>query len=119
MSMIKYGVLKSKAGLVLDAAYLSTLKSLLTHARHRCLCSLFLVDLLTAPGQKLRQEQKLLVDDVLIELQAAIWRGADVRLLIGGSWDNLRIAALSETARARAAELGIPCHWMTYQKGHQ
>jgi phosphatidylserine/phosphatidylglycerophosphate/cardiolipin synthase-like enzyme len=119
MGKIKYGVLKSKAGLVFDAAYNSTIKSLVAQARHRCLCSLFLVDLLTAPGQKLRQEQKLLVDDILIELQTALWRGVDVRLLIGGSWDNLRIATLSETARARATELGIPCQWMTYQKGHQ
>jgi phosphatidylserine/phosphatidylglycerophosphate/cardiolipin synthase-like enzyme len=66
------------------------------------LCSVFIVDL--HPGR----DKDLLVDKMVIELQAARWRGADVRLLIGGSRTNADIAQLAVAARSRAAALGIP-----------
>jgi phosphatidylserine/phosphatidylglycerophosphate/cardiolipin synthase-like enzyme len=37
----------------------------------------------------------------------------DVRLLIGGSRTNFEIAEISDLARARALQLGIPCRWLT------
>jgi hypothetical protein len=93
--------------LVADGEYLPTLLSLVGSVSWRCLCSIFLVDL--APAR----DPSLLVDSVLFDLQEARWRGVDVRLLIGGSRTNFEIAELSELARARTLQLGIPCRWLT------
>lgn len=113
MGKIKYGVLNPTAKLVPDADYASQLHSLIAHARRRCLCSLFIVDIMPL------QTQKSLVDPVLVEMQAARWRGVDARLIIGGSWTNLAIARTAEAARARAYDLNIPCRWLTYKEGKQ
>jgi len=54
-----------------------------------------------------------MVDSVLTEIRNAIWRGVDARILIGGSRTNFNIARLSDAARTRALELGIPCRLLT------
>jgi phosphatidylserine/phosphatidylglycerophosphate/cardiolipin synthase-like enzyme len=104
---IPVGVKGGRAQLVSDDGYLPVLRSMIADARRSCLCSLFLIDL--AP----RHDRELLVDSVLRDLAAAHWRGVDVRLLIGGSRDNLEIAEAADLARARALQLGIPARWAT------
>jgi phosphatidylserine/phosphatidylglycerophosphate/cardiolipin synthase-like enzyme len=84
-----------------------TLRSLLAHAVQHLWCSLFIVDLLPL------RDKKLGVDGILQELDAAVWRGVDTRLLVGGSRTNFTIAHIAELARARALELGVPCRWLT------
>jgi phosphatidylserine/phosphatidylglycerophosphate/cardiolipin synthase-like enzyme len=101
------GVTAGTARLVPDDAYPSTLLTLVAGAQLRCLCSIFLVDLTPL------RDRKLIVDGVLRELAAAAWRGVDVRLLIGGSRDNIEIAEASDVARARALQLGLDCRWAT------
>lgn len=104
---IPVGVRNARVRLVPDEQYLPELRSLIAGARQTCLCSLFIVDLTPKPWGR------VLVDTVLGDLAAAYWRGVDVRLLIGGSRDNIEIAETANTARARARELGIPVLWVT------
>jgi phosphatidylserine/phosphatidylglycerophosphate/cardiolipin synthase-like enzyme len=111
MSPIRRGILNPTIKLVSDAAYLSEVRSLVANSRERCLCSLFIVDVLPA------RDEDLLVDGLLQELQAARWRGVDARLLIGGSRTNLEIAQLSDFSRARAHQLQISCRWLTSKAG--
>ena len=109
-AMVPLAVLRPKVRLVSDDQYLPVLRSLIANATWRCLCSLFLADLSPAG------DRELLVDSVLLELQEARWRGVDARLLIGGSRSNFEIAELSELARARALQIGLPCRWLTSKK---
>jgi phosphatidylserine/phosphatidylglycerophosphate/cardiolipin synthase-like enzyme len=104
---MRRGVLGGRVKLVSDALYLAELRALISHSTDRCLCSLFIVDVSPV------RDPHLLVDSLLFELLAAVWRGVDVRLLIGGSRQTLAIAEASEAARARAHELGLPCRWLT------
>jgi phosphatidylserine/phosphatidylglycerophosphate/cardiolipin synthase-like enzyme len=104
---IPVGVTGGQARLVPDQSYLPALHALVDGSLHRCLCSLFIVDVSPLRDRALR------VDSVLQKLAEAGWRGVDVRLLIGGSRDNLDIAETADVARARARELGIPCRWAT------
>lgn len=90
-----------------DEAYAPRLRALIRGARRRCLCSVFIVD--TWPFRA----YELLVDDLLVELASAGWRGVDARLLIGGSRSNLRLAEVALAARDRARELGLQCRWLT------
>jgi phosphatidylserine/phosphatidylglycerophosphate/cardiolipin synthase-like enzyme len=76
----------------------------------RCLASIFIVDLSPA------RSGRLVVDDVLLALQEARFRGVDVRLVIGGSRENIEIAEIADLARARAIQLGLPCRWLTSTK---
>jgi phosphatidylserine/phosphatidylglycerophosphate/cardiolipin synthase-like enzyme len=101
------GVRNCGVTLISDDAYRSTLEQLIDRAQRRCLCSVFIVD--TAP----RRDAKLLVNSVLMVLRGALWRGVDVRLLIGGSRTNLDIAGLAAAARRWANENGLPCRWLT------
>ena len=104
---IPFGVVGGQGQLVPDATYLPVLTGLIETSAKRCFCSIFIVDL-----SPLR-DQGLLVEGVLRSLAAARWRGVDVRLLVGGSRENLDIAETADTARARAIELGIDCRWVT------
>lgn len=106
-SAIPVGAMGGRARLVPDDSYLAELEALLARARRRCLCSLFIVEL--AP----LRDRRLAVDGLLRELAGARWRGADARLLVGGSRSNLQIAILSESARAHALRVGLPCRWLT------
>jgi phosphatidylserine/phosphatidylglycerophosphate/cardiolipin synthase-like enzyme len=104
---IPLGVLAPRVRLVADGDYLPALHALIAGAVHRVLGSLFIVDLSPA------RDRDLAVDAVLNALEDARWRGADVRLLLGGSRTNFDIAQLAELARARAHRGGIPCRWLT------
>lgn len=104
---IPVGVSGGRVRLVSDEHYLPALRSLIAEADRRVLCSMFIVDLWPW------HDPSLAVDTVLLQLQAAAWRGCDVRLLIGGSRSNLQLAELADAARARALSLGLPCRWLT------
>jgi phosphatidylserine/phosphatidylglycerophosphate/cardiolipin synthase-like enzyme len=104
---IPLGVTGARVQLLSDQGYLPALTALVDTSVHRCLCSMFIVDV-----SPLR-DRALKVDSLLSALAAARWRGVDVRLLIGGSRDNLDIAETADVARARAGELGIPARWTT------
>ena len=106
MEKIKTGVLSPKVKHVSDEEYPTILKSMVAHCRERCFCSIFIVDL--SP----ERDKEHLVDSVLLELQSALWRGVDVRLLIGGSRTNFEIAQIGLAAKSRAEQLKIPCRLM-------
>ncbi len=96
------GVTGARCALISDAAYLPTLQRLIHDAVGRIDASLFLVDL--TPGA----DGSTAVDDVLRALQSAQWRGVRVRLLLGGSRDNLSILHATHAALLRARQLGLP-----------
>lgn len=83
--------------------------SLIRAAFYRCWCSVFIVD--PSPGR----DHELLVYGILAELARCRWRGADVRLLIGGSRTNFEIAEISDAARTLAGQLRVPCRWLSSQ----
>jgi phosphatidylserine/phosphatidylglycerophosphate/cardiolipin synthase-like enzyme len=93
--------------LVPDDSYLAAVQQLMRSARHRLLCSVFIVDLTPTDGGQ------FVVDDLLLLMAEASWRGADVRLLVGGSRDNIALAQTADAARARAQSLGLPCLWLS------
>ncbi len=90
------------AALVPDQSYRDVVSGLITRAANHCLASLFIVD----PDPL--SDTDLVVDALLHDLAGAAWRGADARLLIGGSRGTARIRDVCLLARARAQSLGIP-----------
>lgn len=92
----------ARAALVPDDVYRTVAASLVNGAAGHCLASLFIVD----PNPL--EDSDLVVDALLHDMAGAAWRGADSRLLIGGSRDNARIRDACLLARARAQELGLP-----------
>lgn len=100
--MIEHAFQSPQVRLVSDGEYLEVVRSMIHNARQRCLCSLFIVDLTPS------RDTELVVDSLLIELQAAAWFGVDTRLLIGGSRSNFEIAEMTLTAQRRAKQLRIP-----------
>ncbi len=105
--MIATGVATAKVALVADAAYLDALLGLAARASQRLLCSIFIVDITPT------LDRAHPVDTMLESLAAAAWRGADTRLLIGGSRDNISLAEAADAARSRARARSIPCRWLT------
>lgn len=104
----------ARTALVADQRYRDVLIGLIDHASARLLCSVFIVDITpTAPTRAAVRGDELAIDDVLQRMAAAAWRGADVRLLIGGSRDNIALAEAAAAARTRAMALGLPCRWLT------
>jgi len=97
----------AQARLVSDQAYLDALITLMRGARHRLLCSVFIVDLTPTDAGR------LVVDELLLLMAEARWRGADARLLVGGSRDNIALAETADSARTRALALGLPCRWLS------
>ena len=100
------GVTDARVRLVSDQDYLPVLSSLIYHAVGRLDASLFLVDL--TPGA----DGSTAVDDVLLALQAAVWRGVRVRLVLGGSRENLDILHATHAALLRARQLGLPARML-------
>lgn len=95
-----------EVALVSDRRYASVLQSLLRRAGRRLWASIFIVDLDPAA------DPALAVLDALVELAAARWRGADTRLLVSGSRDNLAIAEAAAAAVATARQLGVATRWL-------
>lgn len=104
---IRRAVQAARVQLVSDQDYLGAVERLVHGARERVLCSIFIVDLSPA------ESGRLVVDDLLLALAEARWRGADVRLLVGGTRDNIALAEAADAARARGLALGLPCRWLT------
>jgi phosphatidylserine/phosphatidylglycerophosphate/cardiolipin synthase-like enzyme len=100
------GVLDARVALVSDRRYARIAAEMIERARRRVWASIFLVDFAHPdPG--------LTVLNVLHEMAAARWRGADTRLLIGGSRTNVEMAEGSATALAVARRLQLPSRWLT------
>lgn len=110
MTALPAGVVDVPAALVSDTDYLPSLLGLIAHARARIDCSLFMVDL--SPGP----DGALAADDVLQALAGAAWRGVRVRLLLGGSRENLDILQASTAAWVRARALGLDTRLLASHK---
>jgi phosphatidylserine/phosphatidylglycerophosphate/cardiolipin synthase-like enzyme len=104
---IPFGVSAARVALVADSDYRSTFLGLAGQASSRLLCSVFIVDI--SPTS----DRTLTVDGFLRRMAEAAWRGADTRLLIGGSRDNIALVEAADSARSRASALGVPCRWLT------
>lgn len=113
MTAAEVTVPNARVAAVPDEQYGPVCRNLVRGARYRCLCSVFIVD--TWPWR----DNDLVIDALLIDLASTAWRGADVRLLLGGSRSNLRLAEVAAAARARARELGISCRWLTSVAGRR
>lgn len=97
----------ARVSLVIDTAYAATVRSLIDEAWSRVLVSMFIVDITPYSDRTLK------IDTALVALADATWRGADVRLIIGGARDNTLLVEAADAARLRARELGIQCRWLT------
>lgn len=94
-----------------DADYHPRAVALIRSARRHCLSSMFIID------HGLTGNSFARVDDLLVELAAAHWRGVDTRLVVGGSRDNVLIRGSSLLAQARARTLGVPVRLAAATKG--
>lgn len=107
MTVAYRGVENVQVTLVPDETYHAVIRKLIVESQVAFYASIFIVEI--AP----ERDRNFLVDGVLTLLQAARWRGVDVRLLIGGSRNNLKIAELSLTAETIAKRYDIPAKWIT------
>ncbi|MBX3358358.1 MAG: hypothetical protein KF745_08015 [Phycisphaeraceae bacterium] len=96
----------SRVALVSDRRYARVLAGMIQRARERVWASLFMVDL------DVTADARHAVLGILNELAAAQWRGADVRLIVGGSRDNLLIAESVAASVAVSRQMGIPTKWI-------
>lgn len=102
---------------VSDGDYLDHALRAIRHCKHRCLCNMFIIDY-DLSNEDPRSSVFVYVDQLMIELAAAQWRGVDTRLLIGGSRTNPRIEDMGLLAQARARDLGIPVRLAAAVKDH-
>ena len=86
---------------IVDGAYFAETIGIIHRSQKRCLCSIFIID------HDLENDKQQLVDQLLLALSAASWRGVDTRLIIGGSRSNPSIQETSLMAWERAKDLGI------------
>lgn len=84
-----------------DGAYFAETLGIIHRSQKRCLCSIFIVD------HDLDNDEQQLVDQLLLALSAASWRGVDTRLIVGGSRSNQYIQETSLMAWERAKDLDI------------
>jgi len=96
--------------LVVDEHYRDALRCAIQSATRRCLVSMFIIDL------KSRCTINC-VGEVIDDLEEAQWRGADVRVLIGGSRSTFAIAEAAAVAQDQLSARGIPNRWLTSIKG--
>lgn len=97
-----FSVTGAEVSVVSDSDYAPVLRGLVDGARHRVWSSVFIVQL----GSRSVAGDPVL--DALRRLADARWRGVDVRLLVGGSRTNLRIAETVATSLEMARQLGVP-----------
>jgi phosphatidylserine/phosphatidylglycerophosphate/cardiolipin synthase-like enzyme len=107
VSLVATGVADGRVALAADADYYSVAATLLRSAWDRALCSIFIVD-----GDPDR-DRALRVDSLLYELECCAWRGADTRLLVGGSHQNLKIAQTAFTAVRLSRLHDLRARWLT------
>jgi phosphatidylserine/phosphatidylglycerophosphate/cardiolipin synthase-like enzyme len=86
---------------VSDGSYFPVAMELIRRAHRRCLVSMFIVDydMLADPMAR--------IDRLLVALITARWRGAEVKILVGGSRENGPILESAVLAVARAQQLGL------------
>lgn len=101
------GVQSASVSLVSDDRYYDVVRQLSEHATYCCLASVFIVDL------NAHDDPDIKVLQILKALQDATWRGVEVKLLVGGSRDNLAIAEACHIARDLAVSLQIDCRLLT------
>ena len=104
------GVQLANVLLVSDESYYATVHHLVEHATICCLASVFIVDLNS------HSDPDIKVFQLLKALQNATWRGIEVKLLVGGSRENLAIAEACHIARDVAVYLGIDCRLLTSEE---
>ncbi|MET4638020.1 phospholipase D-like domain-containing protein [Mycetocola sp. 2940] len=104
--MYPIGALGGTALLVADEEYPLRVREMLGGAGQRCLVSMFIVD----AGS--RSEA---VNDIVLALEAALWRGLDVRIVLGGSRTNQRIAEATAGAAQVFHDRSIPVRWLAAQ----
>ena len=102
------GTRSSQIALISDDKYYAVIKNIISRSTRICLASLFIVDLKSGS-----LDRDLKVYHVLKLLKEAQWRGVKVKLIIGGSRDNLLIAESAEAARSVALNIGLECKWLT------
>ena len=104
------GILSASVSLVSDDDYYDTLRQLFEHATRCCLASVFIVDL------NAHNDPEIKVLQILRLLQDATWRGVEVKLLIGGSRENLAIAEACHISLDFAGSLDIDCRLLTSEE---
>jgi phosphatidylserine/phosphatidylglycerophosphate/cardiolipin synthase-like enzyme len=102
-------VMTASSALVPDEAYPAVAVAVLRSARRRCLVSMFIYEV-----TRLTHPALLELCEVLTE---AHWRGADVRVVIGGSRENYSIASAAASARAVLTTSGVPARWLSAKQG--
>lgn len=102
------GIENPRVALISDATYFDTVQYIIAKSNKVCWASLFIVELKSGSS-----DPDIKVFQVLRLLKEAQWRGVDVKLLIGGSRDNVQIAESSEVARSVAINMGLDCKWIT------
>jgi len=106
-SPIPLGVLAGTARLVADAELLPVATRIIGAANRAVHASYFIVDVSPYRGPA------LLVNALLYELEAAHWRGVDVRVLLGGSRQNPDILEACIGGALRLTALGVPVRLLT------
>ena len=104
---IPLGVLDGAARLVADADFLPVATRIVGAANRAVHASYFIVDVSPYRGPA------LLVNALLYELEAAVWRGVDVRVVLGGSRDNPDILEACIGGALRLKALGVPVRLLT------
>lgn len=97
---------------VSDGDYFRVALELIRASRRRCLVDMFIVD------YDLRHDPMARLDQLMIELAAAEWRGVEVKLLVGGSRKNGPILEAALLAVARAQQLGLEARLAAGREGN-
>jgi phosphatidylserine/phosphatidylglycerophosphate/cardiolipin synthase-like enzyme len=85
MDAVSIGVANSQATLISDDVYANTIIALIEKAQIRILASVFIVDTMDRKGVEPK------VPYIITRLSYARRRGLDVRIIVGGSTDNIAI----------------------------
>jgi hypothetical protein len=104
------GVRSASVSLVSDDGYYDSVRQLFEHATKCCLASVFIVDL------NAHDDPDIKILQLLRALQDATWRGVEVKLLVGGSRENLAIAEACHIARDFAVSLDIDSRLLTSEE---
>ena len=107
MKVASLGAVNADVALVHDETYPQVLRDMIRNAQTYLFASVFIVEICPA------RDPDLMVDGVLRMLRGALWRGVDVRLIIGGSRNNLQIAEISLMAESLAKRYALPAKWLT------
>lgn len=101
------GVQSADVSLISDDSYYNVIRKLFEHSTECCLASVFIVDL------NAHDDPDIKILQILKTLQDATWRGVEVKLLIGGSVENLAISEACHIAQDVASALDIDCRLLS------